>query len=215
MKIIIQIIMRKTRIKVINQDNGLTLMIHIIMQKRRKYEFKKVIPWFSCCFSTFSLSGQADKYNAQEGTLRAGIAKVEITPDFPVMLYGYASRKTPSEGVHDPLFARVVVFENSGKKVVFVSSDLGSYGNDVYLTLKKSILDKFNLKESELFLSAIHSHSSPKLSYNKENGDPDNIRYTEILNQKLLTVIGEALNNLKPSPDRCRDRIFPGRLQQA
>ncbi len=48
-----------------------------------------------------------------------------------------------------------------------------------------------------MFLSAIHDHSSPILSLNKEKGNPNNIQYTEALNQKLLTVIGEAFNNLK------------------
>ena len=81
----------------------------------------------------------------------AGTAKIDITPDIPVKLYGYASRKTYSEGVHDPLSARVAVFEKEGRKIVLVSSDLGSYGSEVFAVIQKSILEKFNLKESELF----------------------------------------------------------------
>jgi len=159
---------------------------------------KKLFLAFAAFFFCLFLTGQSGKSEGKGEVLRAGIAKIDITPDNPVKLYGYSSRKTLSEGVHDPLFARAVVFENNGKKVVLVSSDLGSYGGEVFLTIQKSILDKFNLKESELFLSAIHSHSSPVLSLNKENGDPNNIQYTEALNKMLLTVIGEALKNLKP-----------------
>lgn len=155
--------------------------------------FLSFVAFFICLF----LLGQTGKSEERPGTLRAGIAKIDITPDNPVMLYGYASRKTPSEGILDPLSARAVVFENNGKKVVLVSSDLGSYGEEVFPIIQKSILDKFKLKESELFLSTIHSHSSPVLSLNKETGDPNNIKYTEVLNQKLLTVIEEAFKNLK------------------
>jgi neutral ceramidase len=155
--------------------------------------FLVLVTLFICVFSY----GQESKTEDMPGTLRAGISKIDITPDIPVMLYGYSSRKTPSEGVHDPLSARVVVFEKNGKKVVLVSSDLGSYGREVFPIFKKSILEKFNLKDSELFLSAIHSHSSPILSLDKESGNPANIQYTEILNNKLLTVIGNAFNNLK------------------
>ncbi len=158
---------------------------------------KKIFLSFAAFFICLFLFGQASKSLEKPGALRAGFAKIDITPDDSVMLYGYTSRKTPSVGVHDPLSARAVVLENSGKKVVLVSSDLGSYDGDVFPVIQKSILDKFNLKESELFLSAIHSHSSPILSLNKEKGNPKNIRYTEILNQKLLTVIGEAFNNMK------------------
>jgi len=149
-------------------------------------------------FWSLILSGQTVSKEVKEGVLRAGIAKIDITPDIPVMLYGYASRKTPSEGIHDPLNARAVVFENGGKKFVIVSSDLGSYGSEVFPTIQNSILEKFKLKESELFLSTIHSHSSPILSLNSETGNPNNIKYTEILNQKLLTLIGEAFKDLKP-----------------
>jgi Neutral/alkaline non-lysosomal ceramidase, N-terminal len=159
---------------------------------------KKLLLALAAFFLCLLLCGQAGKSEEKQGTLRAGIAKIDITPDYPVMLYGYASRKTLSEGVHDPLSARAVVFENSGRKIVLISSDLGSYGEEVFPAIQKSILDKFKLKESELFLSTIHSHSSPVLSLNKETGDANNIRYTEILNQKLLTVIELAIKNLKP-----------------
>jgi Neutral/alkaline non-lysosomal ceramidase, N-terminal len=159
---------------------------------------KKLLLALAAFFLCLLLCGQAGKSEEKQGTLRAGIAKIDITPDYPVMLYGYASRKTLSEGVHDPLSARAVVFENSGRKIVLISSDLGSYGEEVFPAIQKSILDKFKLKESELFLSTIHSHSSPVLSLNKETGDPNNIKYTEMLNQKLLTVVEEAFKNLKP-----------------
>lgn len=159
---------------------------------------KKTILIFAASFLFLILSGQGTKSDEKTGSLRVGISKIVITPDIPVMLYGYSSRKTLSEGVHDPLSARAVVFENNGKKVVLVSSDLGSYGPEVFSVLQKSILEKFNLKESELFLSAIHSHSSPILSLDNESGNPNNIQYTGALNQKLLTVIGEAFKNLQP-----------------
>ncbi|MFZ0282715.1 MAG: neutral/alkaline non-lysosomal ceramidase N-terminal domain-containing protein [Bacteroidales bacterium] len=157
-------------------------------------KLRKISSVFIASFIFLFTSGQGPK----EGKLQAGIAKIDITPDIPVMLYGYASRKAPSEGVHDQLYARAIVFENNGNKVVLVSSDLGSYGSEVLTEFRRSILEKYNLKESELFLSAIHSHSSPILSLNKETGYPGNIIYTGKLNQKLLTLIGEAIKNLKP-----------------
>ena len=153
-----------------------------------------VITGFSLCLF---LAAQAGK-PANDGILRAGFAKIDITPDIPVMLYGYSSRKTPSEGVHDPLSARITVFESNGNKFVLVSSDLGSYGRDVFPEIQKAILEKYNLKESELFLSAIHSHSSPILSLNAERGNPNNIKYTQELSKKLVTAVGEAMKNLKP-----------------
>jgi len=59
-----------------------------------------------------------------ESPLRAGVAKVDITPEKPVRMAGYASRTELSQGVHDPLSARVVAFENNGKRLVLVSTDI-------------------------------------------------------------------------------------------
>jgi len=142
--------------------------------------------------------GQVAKTEENTGILRAGMAKIDITPSIPVKLYGYSSRKTYSEGIHDPLSARAVVFETGGNKIVLVSSDLGSYGSEVFTVVQKSILDKFKLKESELFLSTVHSHSAPILSLNAETGDPNNIEYTRSLQQKLASVIAEAFDKMKP-----------------
>ncbi len=146
----------------------------------------------------FSISGQTNKSSVKTGVLRAGIARIDITPESPVMLYGYASRKTPSVGIHDHLYARAVAFENGGKKLVMVSTDIGSYTDTLYSVIRKSMMAKFGLRDSEFFLATIHSHSSPVVSLDINKLPESNIKYTRELNQKLITVVGEALKNLKP-----------------
>jgi neutral ceramidase len=146
----------------------------------------------------FSLSCQTGKSSDTPGVLKAGIAKIDITPEIPVMLYGYASRKKPSEGIHDHLYARAVAFENSGKRLVMVSSDIGSYPDTLYLLIKKSVIEKYSLKDSEFFLAAIHSHSSPVVSLDSKKAQPNNIQYTQALQKKILAVVGDALSDLRP-----------------
>lgn len=152
----------------------------------------KLIVLFAILFFT------ATSFSQETAVLRAGFAKIDITPSSPVMLYGYASRKTPSEGVHDPLSARIVVFENSGKKVMFVSSDLGSYGESVYPVIRDKLMEQYKLDKSEIFLSTIHSHSSPILSLDRKTGNPGNVEYTEWLIGKLVEAAGKAIKNLQP-----------------
>ena len=43
--------------------------------------------------------------------IRAGVARVDITPRGPIWMSGYASRNHPSEGVRQNLWARVLVIE--------------------------------------------------------------------------------------------------------
>jgi neutral ceramidase len=135
--------------------------------------------------------------SSAQGTLRAGISKIDITPSDPVELYGYSSRKTLSTGVHDPLFARVIVFENNERKIALVSTDIGSYDYDLFRSIQKSLMDKYDLKESELILSTIHSHSSPVVSLNPERIHENNVRYTKELVKKLTVAVGEALAGMK------------------
>jgi len=135
---------------------------------------------------------------ANEGTLRAGTAIIDITPEKPVKMSGYGARTALSEAVHDPLSARVVAFENNGERLVLVSSDLIGYYGGTAEHLRKVILSEFEIKPGELFLSAIHTHDAPTLSIDEEKGHPNNVEYTKQLEGKLVKVIGEAIKNTGP-----------------
>ncbi len=144
-------------------------------------------------FVTSSVQSQESR-----NTLRAGTAKVDITPKKPVNMAGYGNRKGLSKDVHDPLSARIIVFENNDKRLVLVSNDLiGFYGGTAEY-MRKVILDEFQLEPSELFLSAIHTHAGPSLTIDKEKGHPNNLEYTERLKVKLIGVIRKALSNMGP-----------------
>jgi neutral ceramidase len=159
---------------------------------------KKLLLLAAAALVCFAAEGQPAKSTGTAGSLKAGTARIDITPEIPVILYGYASRKTPSEGVHDHLFARAVAFENGGRKLVMVSSDIGSYTDTLYSVIRKSIMDRCGLRESEFFLAAIHSHSSPVASLDINKISASNVQYTKSLVKKLIAVTGDALKNLKP-----------------
>jgi len=155
--------------------------------------FRAIMVLMICLFLITSVVQSQER----RGVLRAGIAKIDITPEKPVRMSGYSGRKELSEGVHDPLSARVVVFENRGKRLVLVSSDLiGFYGTYEYF--QKAISDEFNLEQSELFLSSIHTHSAPTPTLDKERVHPNNVEYTEGLKPKLIKAIREALDSMSP-----------------
>jgi len=151
-----------------------------------------------CLFLTSSVVQPAES----AGVLRAGTAKIDITPEKPVKMAGYGARTGLSTGVHDPLSARIVAFEmgtqSNGKRLVLVSTDLIGFYNGTAEHLRKIILDEFELEPSELFLCAIHTHAGPSLTIDKEKGHPNNLEYTESLGAKLVQVIRKALNNMDP-----------------
>jgi len=134
----------------------------------------------------------------QSDVLKAGIAKIDITPTKPVMLSGYGARKGLSQGVHDPLSARAVAFEQNGKHLVLVSTDfIGFYGGTAE-AFRKTIMEACRLEPSELFLSAIHTHSAPAPSLDSSKGHTNNIEYTKLLESKLVAVVQDAISRVVP-----------------
>jgi neutral ceramidase len=130
--------------------------------------------------------------------LQAGVARIDITPTQPVTLAGYESRQDLSRGVHDPLSARAVAFEQDGQRLVLVSVDNLGFYNGTAEPLRQAILNASKLKPSELFLCAIHTHSAPTLTLDPEKGHSNNVAYTQGLQVKLADLVAKALAQLAP-----------------
>lgn len=135
---------------------------------------------------------------ARAAVLLGGVARIDITPAQPVVLNGYESRKDPSRGVHDPLSARAIAFEQDGQRLVLVSIDNLGFYNHTAEPLRQAILDACGLKPSELFLCAIHTHSAPTLTLDAEKAHTNNVTYTRSLQAKLVDLVRKALANLTP-----------------
>ena len=131
--------------------------------------------------------------------LRAGIAKKDITPTQPVMLAGYESRKDLSQGVHDPLSARAVAFEQGGQRLVLVSTDFLGFYDGTAASMRKTILAACGLQPSELFLAAIHTHSAPTPTLGGGDVHPNNLAWTKTLEAQLVAAVREALSALAPA----------------
>ena len=129
--------------------------------------------------------------------LRAGVARIDITPEGPVALQGYLNPEHRiSEGVHDRLFARAIAFASGSRRFVLVSADLASFSIGPYF--QHIIAQRLGLRPEEILLCAIHTHSGPQLSLNREYPHPGNAPYTETLAEKLVTVADRALRALGP-----------------
>ncbi len=110
---------------------------------------------FLCLVSLLSYAAVAGR--AQD--LHAGYAKVDITPAGPVMLGGYDLRGSPSDGIHDHLYARALIFEASGVRVAFVEADvIGIRGHDGF---RRKISEATGIPVSNLLLGDAHNHAAP------------------------------------------------------
>lgn len=131
--------------------------------------------------------------------MRAGVARIDITPEMPVTMSGYESRKGFSKGIHDPLSSRAVAFEQGGKHLVLVSTDIIGFYAGTAERFRQMIMETCHLEPSELFLTAIHTHSAPTPTLDNARGNSNNVAYTQWLGTRLTSVVQGALSNLAPA----------------
>src|SRR5215831_2274247 len=86
--------------------------------------------------------------------LKAGLAKVDITPCDPIWMSGYAARTHPSEGVLNRLWAKALAIESSsGGRIVIVSTDLVGIPRDLTEEVAVRLKKEFGLNRSQLLMA--------------------------------------------------------------
>lgn len=162
-----------------------------------------------CCLGallTALLCANARNLNGAEPAplWKAGVASVVVTPDESMWMAGYAARDKPSEGkVHD-LHAKALAFEDDqSTRLVIVTLDLITVPRDVREWLQEQVGKRYQLPPEGLLLNASHTHCGPELRPNKvyvpdERADQC-MAYVDALQQKLLALIGNALDDLAPA----------------
>jgi neutral ceramidase len=100
---------------------------------------------------------------AEKGSLRAGAAKIEITPpaDAALRMYGYAGRTDGFKGIHDDLNVRAIVMDDGSTQAAIVAAEIGSFSNDFWEKITKSVTQATGIPRENIILAAIHTHAAP------------------------------------------------------
>jgi len=124
--------------------------------------------------------------------LRAGYAKVDITPTGPVYMGGYDLRDAPSDGIHgnDRLYVRALVFEQNGTRIAFVMADvIGIYNHDSW---RSKISEATGIPAADILLGDVHDHAAPS-PYDKRNAE-----WIKQFEPALLSAVRDANARLEP-----------------
>lgn len=165
-------------------------------------------------FSKISFSQQPDAVNR---TMEVGVARVDITPEWPIRLAGYAARsKSESEGVLHKLSAKALVFgSDTQNPSLLITVDLVGIPWRITKKLTEELSKKVGIDPAHLVICASHTHGGPEvgnlLNILQYRGDhfSDSLlaldqlvhiaQYTEQLSQKLEQVALAALKDRKPA----------------
>ncbi len=110
------------------------------------------------CLAAFALL----PFHLSAEGLRAGLARMDITPPAGLPMYGYMDRTQPATGTLDPLEARVLVLDAGDEKLALIALDLGrDFGPASMAKLQEAIRRSTGI--SHFFITASHTHSGPNI----------------------------------------------------
>jgi hypothetical protein len=125
---------------------------------------------------------------AVTSNLRAGVAKVDITPTEVAGSYVIGHRRQVN-GVRDPLRAGVLILDDGETKAAIVTMDTIGAWEDMVKSARQSIEKETGVPAANIMVSASHNHSGP--------GYMENLRWASELIKKLSAAAREAAANMR------------------
>jgi len=123
------------------------------------------------------------------------VARVEITPQIGLPMYGYRSRTSPSQGVLDPIYARVLALEAGETRLALVTLDLGRVFRKSWIDQLREAVRKSS-RVSYVMMVASHTHSGPALQDECPPKPMPDWEATAL--EKIAKAIDEAYQRLVP-----------------
>jgi Neutral/alkaline non-lysosomal ceramidase, N-terminal len=128
------------------------------------------------------------------GSVRAGSARVNITPPVGVWLSGYGARDKPSDDIQDDLYARALVVSDGDNTVALVAVDLLWVPLHMTREIREIVASKTGIPEQNVMICASHTHFGPKI-YRETKLGPDvqdnsvDDAYVQTLTKKIADAV--------------------------
>jgi len=164
---------------------------------------RKKISFFANCllllFCIFFFTSISECiYAANNKSIYVGTAKIKITPTVPIPMSGYGGRKDNFKGVHDDLFARIVVFSDGDHKAAIIASDIIGFSHSLSGEIRERIERDTGISKEYILLSATHTHGGPSPGV-YDTPSSDVTAYVNELKEKIVNAVKEASGNLGPA----------------
>jgi neutral/alkaline ceramidase-like enzyme len=130
----------------------------------------------------------------QIGPLRAGAAKIDITP--PKGMFPIRGNQV-LVGVHDPLYARALVFDNGVSKAALISVDTAGMPNSADIV--KAVTGELGIPASYLSVAATHDHNTPTFGGGGRRTSYDPAPYLAFMQKGIVEAARQANAHLQPA----------------
>jgi neutral ceramidase len=157
------------------------------------------------CMLDVKTFAQQNPGGSKMNEFRASVVKINISPDTPKQLLGYAARL--STGIHDSIYHRIVALDDGVTQFFLVTTDICLMSPSEYDTVSFMLQKKLGIKPVNFWWSVTHTHSAPEIGVPGMGeaflGDrykhPVDTAYTSFVEQTLINGIIEAREKLQPA----------------
>jgi hypothetical protein len=138
----------------------------------------------------------------QSKGFKASVVKIDITPNEPKMLLGYAARQ--STGINDRIYHRIVAMDDGVKQFFLVSTDICVMSPSEYDHVAAILQKDLGIDPENFWWTLTHTHSAPEVGVpglpevfmgDRYKHDVDTA-YTLLVERSLIKGITEARNKL-------------------
>jgi len=158
------------------------------------------------CVLILTLVGSIASAFGQETTWKAGVARAIATPEKGVWLAGYGTKRPPDGTLHDIWMKALALEAPDGERVVLVTSDFQGIPKEMTDRVFAELKKKYKLERRQVMITFSHNHCGPRLGsdlvdYYPVEAEQEKLveEYTTLMETKLVSLVGESLNNLAPA----------------
>lgn len=131
--------------------------------------------------------------------MKAGFARLDMTPSVGTRMYGEKENGKYSEGVLDPLYATAVVFDDGENRAVVLSVELLGLHVSRADEARSMIAKAIGTDPSAVYIACTHIHTGPYGDWFPKGTDGVPEDYYTLLNEKLVEVSVLALQDAAPA----------------
>src|SRR5579859_6204748 len=138
---------------------------------------------------------------AERGPLRAGAARVSITPaaNASLPMGGYGGRTEGFRGIHDDIYVRAIVLDDGSTQAALVTWELLFAPDPIWAELSQRIAAETGIRPEYLLLSAVHNHGAPTSGGGSGAVAENTAAYMKSVEDAAVEAVRKAKERLQPA----------------
>ena len=142
----------------------------------------------------------------------AGAGRVNITPEEPLWMAGYAARSAPADGKTTDLWAKTLVLDDQeGNRGVVITLDLVGIDRNLSRRVCKRLEQSFGIERHQITICTSHTHSGPVVG---RNLGPLHYLVLDVSQQERIDAYADRLiSKIESAVDHAIQSMEPSRMQ--